>query len=226
MPCWRHLNLAQRAYSPLQWADSLEQMMALSLDRLAYYEQPVHLVGFSMGGYVASLVALKQPAKVASLTLIGFNSDGLTAQELSQRQQALQLINKGKYEGMSQKKLLSLVHPANAHNQTVIETIKQMEADLGSPVLASQIKATTDRENLSSALGQSPFPLYFVGGEQDNVASPEALRQLQMQIPGSEHVVIADAGHMLPLEQAKALAEFLQRVFSQTFSETKACIGT
>jgi pimeloyl-ACP methyl ester carboxylesterase len=214
MPCWQALNLAERAYSPLQWADSLEQMMALSLDRLAYYDQPMHLLGFSMGGYIASLVALKQPEKVASLTLVGFNSDSLSARESEQKQQTLQAISSSRYQGMSQARLAHLLHSGNADNQSVIATKQQMDADLGSPVLASQIKATADRENLTAQLAQSDFPIHLVTGEQDNIASPQALRLMQQQMPNSEHLIIADAGHMLPLEQPKALAQYLQRVLS------------
>ena len=49
-PCWRHLDIPMRAFVPLQWAEDLAQMKMLSADRLAYFEQPVHLVGYSMGG--------------------------------------------------------------------------------------------------------------------------------------------------------------------------------
>jgi pimeloyl-ACP methyl ester carboxylesterase len=214
MPCWRELNLAERAYSPLQWADSLEKMMALSLDLLAYYDQPMHLIGFSMGGYIASLAALKLPEKVASLTLVGFDSDGLSTKELSQRKQLLQGINSGSYQCMSQSKLEFFVHCDNAKNQAVVGILKQMEGDLGSHVLASQIKATTDRKNLTAQLAQCQFPVHLITGEQDKVASPEALKRIQQQIPNSERLIVADAGHMLPLEQPKALARYLHAVLS------------
>jgi pimeloyl-ACP methyl ester carboxylesterase len=214
MPCWQELNLAERAYSPLQWADSLAQMMALSLDRLAYYDQPMHLLGFSMGGYIASLVALKQPEKVASLTLVGFNSEGLGSREVNQRQQILKEINSGRYQAMSQDRLAYFLHSGNDNNHAVIASIKQMEADLGSPVLASQIKATAHRENLTGRLAQSDFPIHLVTGEQDNIASPEALKTMQQHIPHSDALIIENAGHMLPLEQPRALAEYLHRVLS------------
>ena len=210
MPCWQELNLADRAYSPLQWANSLAQMMALSLDRLAYYDQPAHLIGFSMGGYIASLVALKQPEKVASLTLVGFNSEGLSLGEVNQRQQILQAISSGSCQAMSQARLQYFVHADNANNHLVITSIKQMEADLGSPVLASQIQATADRKDLTAPLAQSHFPIHLVTGEQDNIASPETIGRMAQHMPNSDSLIIADAGHMLPLEQPKALAQYLR----------------
>ena len=49
-PCWQHLDIPMRAFVPLQWAEDLAQMKMLSADRLAYFEPPVHLVGYSLGG--------------------------------------------------------------------------------------------------------------------------------------------------------------------------------
>ena len=214
MPCWKELNLAERAFSPLQWADSLEQMLALSLDRLAYYEQAVHLVGFSMGGYIAALTALEQPEKVASLTLIGYSSGGLSGEELQQREQILLSIKKGSYQGMSKRRIEYFLHSANVGNQLVIETIKQMEDDLGGSVLAAQINATANRQNLSAKLAGCKFPIRMVTGEQDSIATVQKLQRMQQQIPGSELSLIENAGHMLPLEQPNLLSQYLQHILA------------
>ena len=214
MPCWKELNMVERAFSPLQWADSLEQMLALSLDRLAYYEQAVHLVGYSMGGYIAALTALKQPEKVASLTLIGFASSGLNAEELQQREQILQSIKKGNYQGMSKRRLEYFLHSANTGNQQVIDTIQQMEDDLGPSVLAAQINATKNRQDLSVKLAGCKFPIRMVTGEQDNIATVQKLQRMQQQIPGSELTLIKNAGHMLPLEQPSLLSQYLQHILA------------
>ena len=48
--CWQYLDIPMRAFVPLQWAEDLAQMKMLSADRLAYFEPPVHLVGYSLGG--------------------------------------------------------------------------------------------------------------------------------------------------------------------------------
>ncbi|MEP2603568.1 MAG: alpha/beta hydrolase, partial [Paraglaciecola sp.] len=53
------MNIPKRAFVPLQWAQNLDQMRMLSADRLDYFDEPVHLVGFSMGAYIAALTALE-----------------------------------------------------------------------------------------------------------------------------------------------------------------------
>ncbi|MFQ3237229.1 MAG: pimeloyl-ACP methyl ester carboxylesterase [Paraglaciecola sp.] len=212
MACWRELNLTQRAYVPLQWAENLEQMLALGEDRLGYFEQPVHLVGFSMGGYVAAHVALKNAPRVASLTLIGNYPGPLTEQECTARQQILRSINKGQYSAMSASRLKQFVH--SSCDPEVLKTIKQMEADLGVSVLAHHISALTERQDLSEKLSKADFPLHILVGEQDQLASPDKLRQMCTTSPNSHFKQITGAGHMLPLEQPGAMAEYFVRHFA------------
>jgi pimeloyl-ACP methyl ester carboxylesterase len=212
MPCWRELNLAQRAYVPLQWAENLEQMLALGEDRLGYFEQSVHLVGFSMGGYVAALVALKHPHRVASLTLIGNYPGPFTDQEYNARQQILSSISTGQYSTMSASRLKQFVH--SSCDPDVLKTIREMEVDLGPSVLAHQISGLTDRQDLSKKLAEASFPLHILVGEQDQIASPDKLRQMCETSPNSHFKQIAGAGHMVPLEQPGALAEYFVRHFA------------
>lgn len=212
MPCWRELNLSQRAYVPLQWAENIEQMLALGEDRLGYFEQPVHLVGFSMGGYIAALVALKNPHRVASLTLIGNYPGPLTEQECNARQDILRSISKGQYSAMSHSRLMQFVH--SSCDPGVLETIKQMEADLGPSVLAAQINGLTERQDLSKKLVEAAFPLHILVGEHDQIASPDKLAQMCQSSANSHFKQIADAGHMVPLEQPVALAEYFARHFA------------
>jgi pimeloyl-ACP methyl ester carboxylesterase len=211
LPCWKELDIAERAYSPLQWADNLDQMLALSQDRMGYYQQAVHLVGFSMGAYIASLSALQQPQNVASLTLIGFYSGGLSEEELRQRELLVQSIAMGRYRGMNTSRLKQFLHHKNINDQRIVETIKHMDQDLGANVLSAQMKATSARNELTQQLAKQAFPIKIVAGESDSIAGVDKLREMQQHIPGSELTIINDAGHMLPLEQPLKLAQYLQQ---------------
>ena len=209
MPCWQYLDIPYQAYVPLQWADDLEQMLALGNDRLDYFDQPVHLVGYSMGGYIAALLALASPNKIASLTLLSSSGQALPTAELNQRKTLLNAIQQAKFKGMSDKQIGTMLHANNSDNSAIINVIREMEQDLGMPTLASQMTATGQRKDLLPLLAKCDFPVHFVTGEQDHLVTAAHLNTAQQQIKASTTKVIKDAGHMLPLEQPLLLAEYL-----------------
>ena len=209
MPCWQYLDIPQQAYVPLQWADTLSQMLALAQDRLDYFAEPVHLVGFSMGAYIAALTALGAPQKVASLTVIGSSCRALPDNELDQRKKLLSAIKQTRFKGMSDKQIATMLHADNADNSALSDIIRAMEQDLGVQVLASQIGATSERKNLLAELAKSAVKLNFIAGEHDHLVSPAQLSAAQQHVAGSTLNIVAHAGHMVPLEQPQRLAAHL-----------------
>ena len=207
--CWQHLDIPMRAFVPLQWADDLAQMKMLSADRLAYFEQPVHLVGYSMGGYIAALTALDNQGCIASLTLIASACDELPKDEIQQRQRWLTLIKNKQYRGMTETRLKHFFHDCHHQHSEYLNVLKQMEQDLGPAVLAAQVGAVQPRKNLLSALAQCSFPIHLVSGEQDHLVTESTMLAMHKQLPNSDMTLIKKAGHMLPIEQSRALAEYL-----------------
>lgn len=208
-PCWQYLDIPMRAFVPLQWAENLEQMKMLSADRLAYFEPPVHLVGFSMGGYIAALTAIENQTNIASFTLISSACDKLPKDEIQQRQQLLKLIGAKKYSGMTKKRLTSFFHENHQQQNDYLNVVKQMEQDLGAGVLATQISATQARKNLLPALARCAFPIHIISGEQDNLVSQSTIMTMHKQLTNSDVTILEEAGHMLPIEQSEKLAEYL-----------------
>jgi pimeloyl-ACP methyl ester carboxylesterase len=198
-----------RAFVPLQWAEDLAQMKMLSADRLAYFEQPVHLVGYSMGGYIAALTALENQTRIASLTLIASACDELPHAEIQQRLELLKLIKNKQYSGMTEKRLKSFFHDSHHQHSEYLNIVKQMEQDLGAAVLVAQIGATQPRKNLLSNLAKCSFPIHIISGDQDNLVSESTMVAMHKHLPNSDMTLIEKAGHMLPIEQSRALAEYL-----------------
>jgi pimeloyl-ACP methyl ester carboxylesterase len=207
--CWKYLDIPMRAFVPLQWAEDLDQMKMLSADRLDYFESPVHLVGYSMGGYIAALTALKNQNRIASLTLIASACDELPKDEFLQHREVLELIKNKQYFGMTKKRARHFFHDSHHQHSEYLNILKQMEQDLGSAVLAAQMSATHPRKDLLPALAKCTFPIHIICGEQDNVVTGSIMLAMHNKLPNSDMTLIKKAGHMLPIEQSKVLAEYL-----------------
>lgn len=217
MPLWQALNtegrsLEHKAFVPLQWAEDLAQMIALSEDRLDYFPSKIHLVGFSMGAYIAALVALAKPEKVASLTLLSGTGMALENSELQHRQALLTSIQKKQYKGMNDASIDAMLHQANQENSVMKAIIKDMAEDLGPSVLLAQTKATAKRKNVCEALSKARFVTHFLTGEQDKIATPIQVNEIVASTDVFNAKVFSNAGHMLPIEQPEALAAYLHKI--------------
>ncbi|MDF2179108.1 alpha/beta fold hydrolase [Aliiglaciecola sp. CAU 1673] len=207
MPLWRMMSVPDRRYVPLQWAETLEQMQ--SLTEHAVDGDKVHLVGFSMGGYIATLFALAHPQQIASLTLIGFSSAGLDPQEIQARRLIINALEKGQFRPMSEERLAQMVEPGGIDAGAARQVVRAMEEDLGGSVLKYHLKAASERPDLTQALAESGLVINILAAELDKVAPLKKLQAMHQQISGSRFHLFAGAGHMLPLEQPAALAACL-----------------
>ena len=202
------MNIAQRRYVPLQWAASIEDMLALTSDRVLDGEK-VHLIGYSMGGYVSALWAAEHANNVASVTLIGYAAQGLSDKEISRRKQMITMLSKGQFTPNNPAYVSRFVHPNYINNDDVAGVVMSMGEDLGKNTLLAHTQATTPRENMLNKLASLQVPVNIIAAEQDQMVSLKALQNMAASIPNSTLQVVANSGHMLPLEQPETLAELL-----------------
>ncbi|APD88558.1 alpha/beta hydrolase [Alteromonas mediterranea] len=210
LPLWRQLNIAQRRYVPLQWASSQEEMLALSEDRILDNEK-VHLVGYSMGGFIASLVAQRNPHNIASVTLIGYNPEGLSKEEIAKRKQLTTMLKQGNFKPDNDAYLSRFIHPSRLNDDKVAGVVKSMAQDLGKMTLLNHTLATTPRESTVKALAKINAPTTLIAAQQDAIAPAAAIAQLKAQLPKANFQVIENAGHMMVLEQTDAVASIIAK---------------
>lgn len=193
-------------YVSTETEQTREGMLGL-IHSVASVGEPIDLVAFSMGGYLALEYALANPGRVASLITVGSSAFGLTDQEKADRARALAMLEKHDYRGMPATRLNQFVHPSRQADPQVVDVIRAMDRDLGKTVLVAQLKETSTRPSLAPRLAELEIPVLLVGADSDPFAPWETIERMAALIPGAKAVLARNAGHMVPLEQPDWLAQ-------------------
>lgn len=170
-----------------------------------------HLAGHSMGGGIALALAVKTPARVASLTLIapvglgdGINVDYLKGFVAARKRRDVETVLRQLFADEA------LVTPALAE-----EIIRYKRLDGAQPaletLLAALLNGQAQRAQYRDKLGAIKVPVSVIWGAQDRIIPPEHAAGL----PASVRVeTVAGAGHMPQVEAA----DQVNRVLKETIA--------
>jgi 3-oxoadipate enol-lactonase len=188
----------------------------LAADTVTLIEQvagaPVHLVGSSMGGYVAMRTAELRTDLLHSCTL---SCCTVHAEREPQRFAALEQALREKGASELVDALLSTMFGARflesggaqlAHWSSRFAALDNSVADAVHGVFA--------RPGLESALALLPSRVLLFSGRLDNAKRPADMDYIAKRCAGSRHVVIEDAGHTPPVENPAQVARELLRFWS------------
>lgn len=192
-------------YIPIESELTREGMLGL-IHSAASTGDPLHLVAFSMGGYLALQYALDNPGRVASLVTVASSAFGLTEAEAAERMRALDLLAKHDYRGIPPARLNQFVHPSRRSDPAVVDVIRAMDRDLGKAVLVAQLTETSTRASLAPRLPELDILVLLIGADSDPFVPWASIERMAALIPGAQAIKAENAGHMIPLEQPDWLA--------------------
>jgi pimeloyl-ACP methyl ester carboxylesterase len=173
--------------------------------------EAAHLVAFSMGGYLALEHALSHPQRVRSLTIIGASARGLGTAERQQRLRVLEALRDAAqrqtpFAAMPPSRLAQFIHPSRLQDPAVAGVVQAMYLALGAEVLEAQIRETMDRPDLVERLAELRCPVMVVAAEDDQIAAAADLTEMHRHLAQGQLCVLPQTGHMIALEQPRALA--------------------
>lgn len=189
-------------------ADTMDSMRDAVLGQAP--DTPCHLVGFSLGGYLAIMAALRAPSRFKSLTIIAASPYGLTDGEKTLRKRNAEMLTRLTYKGMSKARLAQFVNADHLDDERVTGTILQMEKDLGQDVLIRQLIAPINRPDVSAELLALDIPVTFIMAKDDQLVPLGAIEKLANKSDNITLHCVEGSGHMIPLEAPDRLASLLQ----------------
>lgn len=168
----------------------------------------VNLIGFSLGGYIATYFSMLYPQRIKKLFVISNSPTSLSVEELNHRSDILKYVHTYGYKGMSRKKVANLLDDANQTDR-LIDFILEMDGDLDENEFISQYQYTSERSDLFIAMKQFPFDTYLYYSENDRLINSQWLNGLANLNSKLSVISTPGSGHMLPLEKPRELANYI-----------------
>ncbi len=163
------------------------------------------LVGFSMGGFVARVLALLAPQRVSGVAFVATSARGYTPEETERRKQGLLPGNRP--SGAPVLTAALGLHPDRERDPALLGRLRAMQRRLGPEVRARQ--AGMVRLDGYAELARIACPSLVVACRQDRLRTMEETRRMADCLPDARFEVIEDCGHMAPLEKPHELAALL-----------------
>jgi pimeloyl-ACP methyl ester carboxylesterase len=185
-----------------------------NFDELAdyYYDlfdgDSVNLIGFSLGGYIASYFSTVYPECVEKLFVISNSPTSLPIEELNQRSDILRYVGIHGYQGISRKKAAGLLD-SKKQTDSLIALILAMDSECGEKEFISQYQYTSKRTDLTQTISQLPFNIHVYYSENDPLVNAKWLNDLTQLAPKLTLSSTSGSGHMLPLEKPSELAGYI-----------------
>ena len=176
------------------FVDFLDKFMAeLKIEK-------AHLVGNSMGGWVAGLMAIKYPSRVEKIILA--DAAGLAPPTID-FDRIYQLNNSTRDEIRANLKLI-FANPLFANNEALVDQFMTARVTTGDGYTINSIIESIKRKEdfLDTRLGEIKKPTLIVWGKQDGLLPVADATTFNKGIAASELVIFDPCGHVPQVEKA------------------------
>jgi pimeloyl-ACP methyl ester carboxylesterase len=180
-----------------------------------------HLVGASMGGMIAQLLAVEHPRRVRSLTSIMSNTGDRSVGQATPRALAALMSPPAATRGEAIERTVSILRVTGSPGFDLDEAELRRRTGLAfdrshDPLgVARQFAAIGASGDRTDALRSVSVPTLVVHGADDPLVSVSGGRATARSIPGAELVVYDGMGHNLPRElwadMARRIGEVVER---------------
>lgn len=196
---------ASRGISMEQYADDLAEL----LEKLDIHE-PIVLVGFSMGGYIAWQFVRKYAARLRALVQCDTRAAADTEEARAGRIKMAENVaewGSGRVAEMMGPKLFA---PETFERQPeVVAAVRRVVEKTPPASIAAAQRGMAARQDMNGFLPQIKLPTLVLVGAGDAISTPKEMESIAAAIAGGRFAVISESGHMTTMENPAAVNEAL-----------------
>lgn len=208
---WGQSDKPQSGYALADLAaDSLGVITALKLQRYI-------LVGHSMGGKVAQLIASRRPDGLKGLVLVAPSPPSPLGLPADVRRAMVSAY-------ATRESIATTVEQVLAPNGLCVADLEMVIEDSlsGAPAALEAWPLAASQEDITTLVPRIEVPTIVISGENDRVDPPDILRrELLPRIPQAQLHLLPGVGHLSPLEAPGAIAN-LTRTFARAVMPDRA----
>ena len=209
---WRVVVPALRGFGP--GPDAKTERPATSVDDYAgdiidlldsLHVKDAVICGLSMGGYIAFAMYRHAATYFRGMVLADTRSQADTPETVAGRKAIQQLVREKGQGAVADALLPKLVCDSTRSSKpAVVENLRTQITSSSVEAIVGALDALMTRPDSTPMLPTLRIPILIVVGAQDAITPPPLSEQMHHDIPGSQLVVIPDAGHMSNMEQPTA----------------------
>lgn len=178
------------------------------------------IFALSLGGYVAFEILRQSPNRVKGLILFNTSARSDDEEKKEERERVKNAVEFGKFVGVTNRLMPTIVHPRQLGSRSVTDTVMQMAAHIGQDGFLKQQNAIMSRPDSRDLLPRIQVPTMVVGGDSDQRTPPRFAEEIAANIPAAEFHLLEKVGHLAPLEEPGKCAELVKLFLSKNFVES------
>ena len=176
-----------------------------------FKEEKINILGFSLGGYIASYFTCKYPQRVKRLFTVAATPGTTSKVELERREKKLVDFENSSEFGLELEKAIMLLEEQNQSDLSLAQTMVDMFNDLGRDTFLTQLKSTFNRVDLFDKLKDKTIPMHMLYSSNDRLLDLEALDKLHNQKHNIKLIKRDGTSHNIPLEFPELFANSIKK---------------
>jgi 3-oxoadipate enol-lactonase len=191
------------------YQDAVAVMDALGLKRC-------HLVGLSMGGFVAMRIAARQPDRVDRLVLLETSADPEPRENMLKYRILIGLVRVlgvRPLVGTAMKILFGrtfMTDPARARDRQIWAA----ELARNTKAMINCVRGVIERDGIYDEIHRIQAPTLVIVGDEDTATVPAKAERIAAKVPGAELVRVPRAGHTSTIEAPEVVTAAIERFLS------------